>query len=45
MEDFLQVFQMHKRDLGGIYGEFAEYKSFDDIIRVEHDRWRSTDDV
>jgi alanyl-tRNA synthetase len=45
MEDFLTVFQMHKKDLEGIYGAFAEYKSFDDIIRVEFDRWRNTDEV
>lgn len=45
MEDFLKVFQMHKLDLSGIYGEFAEYKSFDDIIKVEYDRWKSTDEV
>jgi alanyl-tRNA synthetase len=45
MDDFLTVFQMHKKDLEGIYGAFAEYKSFDDIIRVEFDRWRNTDEV
>lgn len=45
MEDFLQIFQMHKLDLSGIYGKFADYKSFDDIIKVEYDRWRFTDEV
>jgi hypothetical protein len=36
---------MHKVDLEGIYGAFKEYRSFDDIIRVEYDRWRNTDEV
>ena len=45
MDDFLLVFQMHKKDLEGIYGPFAEYKSFDDIIRVELERWKNTDEV
>ena len=45
MEDFLKIFEMHKLDLHGIYGDFAEYKSFDDIIKVEYDRWKNTDDV
>lgn len=36
---------MHKLDLEGIIGKFAEYKSFDDIIRVEFDRWKNTDEV
>ena len=45
MEDFLRIFEMHKKDLEGIYGVFAEYKSFDDIIRVELDRWKNTDEV
>lgn len=45
MEDFLKIFEMHKLDLHGIYGNFAEYKSFDDIIKVEFDRWKNTDDI
>jgi alanyl-tRNA synthetase len=45
MEDFLQIFEMHKLDFGGIYGKFAEYKSFDEIIKVEHERWQNTDEV
>ena len=28
----------------GIFGEFKEYKSFGEIIRVEYDRWRFSDD-
>jgi alanyl-tRNA synthetase len=45
MEDFLQIFEMHKIDFEGIFGKFAEYKSFADIIKVEYDRWRNTDEV
>lgn len=45
MEGLLQIFEMHKKDLQGIFGEFAEYKSFDDIIKVERERWLSTDEV
>lgn len=45
MDGFLQIFEMHKKDLLGIYGEFAEYKSFNDIIKVERERWLSTDEV
>jgi alanyl-tRNA synthetase len=45
MEDFLKIFEMHKLDFEGIYGAFAEYKSFDDIIKVEFDRWKNTDDI
>mmetsp|Transcript_400 Transcript_400/g.787 ORF Transcript_400/g.787 Transcript_400/m.787 type:complete len:329 (+) Transcript_400:962-1948(+) len=44
MEGFLQIFEMHKKDLEGIYGQFAEYKSFGEIIQVEYDRWRNSDD-
>lgn len=36
---------MHKLDFAGIYGEFKEYKSFNDIIKVEHERWKNTDEV
>jgi alanyl-tRNA synthetase len=45
MKDFLKIFEMHKLDLHGIYGDFPEYKSFDDIIQVEYDRWKNTDEV
>ncbi len=44
MEGFLNIFEAHKKDLAGIYGEFPEYKSFSDIIKVEFDRWKNTDE-
>ena len=39
MEGFLKIFEQHKSDLEGIYGKFPEYKSFDEIIKVEYERW------
>ena len=44
MEGFLEIFENHKKDLAGIYGEFPEYKSFGMIIGVEYDRWKNSDD-
>jgi len=45
MDGFIEIFEMHKRDLFGIYGEFPEYKSFRLIIEVEYERWLSTDEA
>lgn len=45
MDGLLEIFENHKIDLEGIYGKFPEYKSFNEIIRVEYDRWLHTDDV
>lgn len=45
MEGFLKIFDCHKKDLQGIFGEFKEYKSFNEIIEVEYDRWMNTDDT
>ena len=44
MEGFLEIFEHHKKDLEGIYGKFPEYKSFAEIIKVEYDRWRFSDE-
>lgn len=44
MDGLLQLFEYHKKDLEGIFGEFKEYKSFNEIITVEYDRWNNTDD-
>lgn len=39
----LQLFTHHKHELAQIYGPFSEYKSFDDIIMIEYERWTSTE--
>jgi len=44
MEGFQQIFEHHKLDLEGIYGKFADYKSFNEIIQVEYDRWLTSDE-
>jgi alanyl-tRNA synthetase len=45
IDNFLKIFELHKKDLLGIYGVFPDYKSFDDIIRVEFERWQTTDEA
>ena len=45
MDGFIQIFEMHKEDLRGIYGQFPEYKSFREIIEVEYNRWLHTDEA
>jgi len=42
-ENFLKIFHSHKVDLEPIFGQFPEYKSFDQIIKVEYERWMCTD--
>jgi len=44
MEGFLNIFELHKKDLEGIYGKFPEYKSFAEIIKVEYERWQTSDE-
>lgn len=44
MDGFLEIFEQHKKDLEGIYGKFEDYKSFNDIIKVERERWLTTDE-
>ena len=43
-EGFLQIFEYHKKDLEDIFGKFKEYKSFAEIMQVEFDRWKYSDD-
>ena len=45
MDGFIEIFEKHKEDLMGIYGEFPEYKSFRKIIEVEYERWLTTDEA
>lgn len=39
----LELFDAHKKDLAELYGPFAEYKSFSEIISNEYDRWTNTE--
>jgi len=34
IEGLIQLFDVHKLDLQELYGPFAEYKSFGDIIKI-----------
>lgn len=43
-EDYLEIFAKHQLDLEGLYGAFKDYKSFNGIIRMEYERWMTTDD-
>jgi alanyl-tRNA synthetase len=43
LEGLLHLFECHKKDLSELYGKFAEYKSFRDIIKIEFERWASTE--
>jgi alanyl-tRNA synthetase len=43
LEGLLQLFDAHREDLSRLYGKFAEYKSFKDIIAIEYDRWANTE--
>jgi alanyl-tRNA synthetase len=43
IDGLLKLFECHKLDLAELYGHFAEYKSFADIIKIEHERWASTE--
>ncbi len=45
MEGLMKLFEMHRKKLSKLYGEFPEHKSFPKIIQVEYDRWLTTDDV
>jgi alanyl-tRNA synthetase len=44
-DQFMQIFEHHKIDLAELYGPQAEYKSFEDIIKMEYERWTNTDEV
>jgi alanyl-tRNA synthetase len=44
MDGFLEIFEQHKLDTEGIYGKWPEYKSFGEIMKVEYERWQTSDD-
>ena len=43
LKGLFELFDCHKTDLEGIFGAFKEYSSFNDIIKMEHERWLNTD--
>ena len=43
MEGLLELFETHKVDLEKIFGKFPEYKSFGEIIKIEYERWHTTE--
>ena len=43
IDGFLKLIEHHKLDLQGIFGEFKEYRSFGNIIKMEFDRYKHTD--
>jgi alanyl-tRNA synthetase len=45
MEGLMHLFKLTKIDLESLYGPFAEYKSFDDIIKLEYEKYLNTDGV
>jgi alanyl-tRNA synthetase len=44
MDGLMEIFECHKTDLAGLYGEFPDYKSFRSIIEIEYERWMTTAD-
>ena len=43
LNGLFELFERHKEDLKGIYGDFPPYKSFQGIIEMEYERWINTD--
>lgn len=43
LDGLLELFEMQKKDLEPLYGEFQPYKSFNEIIKLEYDKWLNTD--
>ncbi len=45
IDGYLEIFEHHKADVKELFGDFPEYKSFGNIIRMEYERWFKTDEV
>ena len=43
-EDYMGIFKYHELDLQDIYGVFELYQSFNEILTLEYNRWRNTDE-
>jgi alanyl-tRNA synthetase len=44
-QGLLELFNLQKLDLATLYGPFPDYKSFDSIIQMEHEKWLCTDSL
>jgi len=44
VDGLLELYTHHQTDLSQLYGEFKPYSSFASIIRLEYERWRTTDE-
>jgi len=44
MKGLLELFDVHRKELALLYGPAPEYKSFNEIIEVEYQRWLTTDE-
>lgn len=43
-EGYMELFKYHAQDLEGLCGKFEEYSSFNEILKLEHTRWSTTDE-
>lgn len=39
IDGLMELFDVHRRELAPISGDFKEFSSFKDIISIEHERW------
>lgn len=42
-DEYLNIYEVHKEDLKGLYGEFKPYPSFKKIITIEYEKWQNTE--
>lgn len=43
IDGYIELLDKHRQDLTELYGNFAPYKSFEEIIKKEYNSWVSTD--
>lgn len=43
-EGYMELFNYHEKDLEGLCGKFSPYSSFNEILKLEHQRWMTTDE-
>ena len=42
-DDYLGLFECHRRDMEKLYGKMETYSSFNEIMTLEYDRWKNSD--